>query len=221
MVAPAPFSNPNNYYHIAKRTAEEISGAFWANQFENTANADAHYYGTGPELWDACGGKIDIFVASAGTGGTIGGITKYLSEKNLHTQSYLVDPTGSGLFSYITTGEFKAEGNSITEGIGINRLTQNFAQAKLKGAIQASDQEAIDLCHYLAKREGLFLGSSAALNAAGALRLAKGAPKGATIVTILCDGGARYQSRLYNTTWLQEKKLLPRTVDGAWYSALP
>ncbi|HRP70719.1 MAG TPA: pyridoxal-phosphate dependent enzyme, partial [Turneriella sp.] len=131
LVAPAPFSNPNNYYHIARKTAETIPGAFWANQFENTSNADAHYLGTGPELWRDTDGKMDIFVTSAGTGGTIGGITKFLAEKNPALESYLVDPTGSGLYTYINTGDFKAEGGSITEGIGINRLTQNFAPAKL------------------------------------------------------------------------------------------
>lgn len=219
LVPPAPFANPANYYHVARELSKNIPGAFWANQFENTANADVHFAATGPEIWEQTDGALDIFVTSAGTGGTIGGVSAYLAERNPHIESYLVDPTGSGLYNYITTGEFRAEGSSITEGIGINRMTQNFARGRLKGAIQASDQEAVDICHYLAKHEGIFIGSSAGLNVAGALKLAKKS-SGKTIVTILCDGGGRYQSKLYNPAWLAEQKLTPRVVDRNWYEAL-
>jgi cysteine synthase A len=220
LVAPAPFSNQENYYHVARELAQNTKGAFWANQFENTANFDSHFAGTGAEIWEQTQGAIDIFVTSAGTGGTIGGVSAQLALKNPKLQSYLIDPKGSGLFNYIATGEFKAEGSSITEGIGINRLTQNFAQAKLTGAIQGSDQEAVDICHYLAKHEGIFIGSSAGLNVVGALKLAKKSAAGKTIVTILCDGGGRYQSKLYNPSWLAEQKLTPRVVDRDWYGNL-
>ncbi len=210
---PVPFANPDNYYHVARRRAEESENTFWANQFENTANADAHYYTTAPEIWAQTGGELDGVILSSGTGGTIGGMTQYLKEQNAHLTTYLIDPTGSGLYSYITTGEFKAEGNSITEGIGINRATENFRRAKLDGAIQGSDREVIEMAYYLLRHDGLFIGSSAALNVVGAVRLARMLGKGHTIATILCDGGGRYQSRMYNPTWLAEKGLTP-TAKG-------
>jgi cysteine synthase A len=146
---------------------------------------------------------------SSGTGGTIGGVTAYLKEQNSAIATYLIDPTGSGLYSYITTGEFKAEGNSITEGIGINRATANFNRARLDGAFQGTDQQVIEMSQYLLKHDGLFVGSSAALNVVGAVKLARKLGKGHTIATILCDGGGRYQSRMYNPEWLAEKGLTP------------
>ena len=206
---PAPFSSPENYYHVARKRAEEIENAFWANQFENMSNSDAHYHTTAPEIWRQTGGELDAIVMSSGTGGTIGGVTAYLKEQNTAIATYLIDPTGSGLYSYITTGEFKAEGNSITEGIGINRATANFNRARLDGAFQGTDQQVIEMSKYLLKHDGLFIGSSAALNVVGAVKLARKLGKGHTIATILCDGGGRYQSRMYNPVWLAEKGLKP------------
>jgi cysteine synthase A len=206
---PAPFSSPENYYHVAHNRADEIENAFWANQFENLSNSDAHYYTTAPEIWRQTGGELDGIVMSSGTGGTIGGVTAYLKEQNPNIATYLIDPTGSGLYSYITTGEFKAEGNSITEGIGINRATANFNRARLDGAFRGTDQQVIEMSQYLLKHDGLFVGSSAALNVVGAVKLARKLGKGHTIATILCDGGGRYQSRMYNPQWLAEKGLTP------------
>lgn len=209
LTKPAPFTNPDNYYHVARRRAEEIENAFWANQFENMSNSDAHYQTTAPEIWRQTGGELDGIVMSSGTGGTIGGVTAYLKEQNPQIATYLIDPTGSGLYSYITTGEFKAEGNSITEGIGINRATANFNRARLDGAFRGTDQQVIEMAQYLLKHDGLFVGSSASLNVVGAVKLAQKLGKGHTIATILCDGGGRYQSRMYNPEWLAEKGLTP------------
>lgn len=209
LATPAPFTSPDNYYHVARRRAEEIENAFWANQFENRSNSDAHYHTTAPEIWRQTGGELDGIVMSSGTGGTIGGVTAYLKEHNPQISTYLIDPTGSGLYSYLTTGEFKAEGNSITEGIGINRATANFNRARLDGAFQGTDQQVIEMAQYLLKHDGLFVGSSAALNVVGAVKLARKLGKGHTIATILCDGGGRYQSRMYNPEWLAEKGLTP------------
>lgn len=206
---PAPFSSPENYYHVARKRAEEIENAFWANQFENLSNSDSHYHTTAPEIWKQTGGELDGIVMSSGTGGTIGGVTAYLKEQNSQIATYLIDPTGSGLYSYMTTGEFKAEGNSITEGIGINRATANFNRARLDGAFRGTDQQVIEMSQYLLKHDGLFVGSSAALNVVGAVKLARKIGKGHTIATILCDGGGRYQSRMYNPEWLAEKGLTP------------
>lgn len=206
---PAPFSSPDNYYHVARRRSQEIENAFWANQFENTDNSEAHYQTTAPEIWRQTGGELDGVVMSSGTGGTIGGVTAYLKEQNPQIATYLIDPTGSGLYSYLTTGEFKAEGNSITEGIGINRATANFNRAKLDGAFRGTDQQVIEMAQYLLKHDGLFIGSSAALNVIGAIKLARKLGKGHMIATILCDGGGRYQSRMYNAAWLAEKGLTP------------
>jgi cysteine synthase len=209
LVAPVAFSNPEHFYHRAKRRSQDIKNAFWADQFENLANSEAHYQTTAPEIWQQTGGAIDGIVMSSGTGGTIGGVTAYLKEQNPQIASYLIDPQGSGLYSYITEGVFKAEGSSITEGIGINRGTANFYRAKLDGAFQGSDLEAIEMAHYLLKHDGLFLGSSAALNVVGAVKLARKLGKGKIIATILCDGGGRYQSRMFNSQWLAEKQLTP------------
>lgn len=209
LVAPVPFSNFGNYYHTAKRRAEELDNAFWADQFENLANSEAHYRTTAPEIWQQTGGSLDAIVMSSGTGGTIGGVSAYMKEKNPHITTYLIDPQGSGLYSYMTAGQFQSEGNSITEGIGIMRLTANFRRARLDGAMQGTDQEVIEMAHFLLKRDGLFIGSSAALNVVGAVRLAQKLGPGKTIVTILCDGGGRYQSRMFNPQWLAEKGLTP------------
>lgn len=209
LVPPVPFSNPGNFYHVARDRAQGLENAFWANQFENIANSESHYQTTGPEIWYQSGRELDGIVMSSGTGGTIGGVTAYLKEQNPQIASYLIDPTGSGLYSFVTSGEFKAEGNSITEGIGINRETANFRRAKLDGAFQGNDQEVIEMAYYLLKHDGLFVGSSAALNVVGAVRLARKLGQGKVIATILCDGGGRYQSRMFNPDWLAEKGLTP------------
>ena len=209
LVPPVPFSNPGNFYHVARDRAKSLENAFWANQFENIANSESHYQTTGPEIWCQAGMELDGIVMSSGTGGTIGGVTAYLKEQNPQIASYLIDPTGSGLYSFVTSGEFKAEGNSITEGIGINRETANFRRAKLDGAFQGNDQEVIEMAYYLLKHDGLFVGSSAALNVVGAVRLARKLGQGKVIATILCDGGGRYQSRMFNPDWLAEKGLTP------------
>jgi cysteine synthase len=210
LVPPVPFSNPGNFYHVARDRAQSLENAFWANQFENIANSEAHYQTTGPEIWQQAGMELDGIVMSSGTGGTIGGVTAYLKQQNPQIASYLIDPTGSGLYSFVTSGEFKAEGTSITEGIGINRETANFRRAKLDGAFQGTDQEVIEMAYYLLKHDGLFVGSSAALNVVGAVRLARKLGEGKVIATILCDGGGRYQSRMFNSEWLAEKGLTPK-----------
>ncbi|MDX1976874.1 MAG: cysteine synthase A [Pseudanabaenaceae cyanobacterium bins.68] len=210
LVPPVAFANPNHFYHRAKARSLELENAFWADQFENLANSNAHYSSTAPEIWRQTEGNLDGVVMSSGTGGTIGGVTAYLKEQNPQIQAYLIDPPGSGLYNYITQGEFKAEGSSITEGIGINRKTANFSRAELDGAFFGSDRATIEMAHYLLKHDGLFLGSSAALNVVGAVMLARKLGRGHRIVTILCDGGSRYQSRMFNRQWLSEKDLLPR-----------
>jgi cysteine synthase A len=209
LVPPAPFAQPGNYYHVARRRAEETPGAFWANQFENLANFEAHYATTGPELWQQTAGRLDGVVMAAGTGGTIGGVTAYLKEQRADLATYLIDPTGSGLYCLVTEGKVEGKGSSITEGIGILRETANFRRAKLDGAFRGTDREAVEMAYFLLAHDGLFLGASAALNCVGAVRLARRLGPGATVATILCDGGARSQSRLYDAKWLAERELTP------------
>jgi len=211
LVPPAPFSNPQNYYHVARERAAVMPGAFWANQFENTANSEAHYRTTGPEIWQQTGGRLDAVVMAAGTGGTIGGITAYLKEQAPRLLTYLIDPPGSGLYAFVSQGSFKAEGSSMTEGIGIMRETANFRRARLDGAMQGTDLEVIEMAHYVLRRDGLFVGSSTALNLVGAVRMARRLGPGKVIATVLCDGGGRYQSRMYNAAWLSEKGLTPHS----------
>ena len=203
-----PFADPGNYYHVAKRRAEEVSG-FWADQFENVANAQAHYDTTGPELLADTDGTLTGFVCAAGTGGTIGGVSRYLKEKKPEAKSFLVDCGGSSLYSKVSCGTLDWEGGSVLEGIGIRRITKNFASAELEGAFRGSDRETIAMAQYLINHEGLFLGGSAALNCVGAVKLARQLGRGNTIATILCDGGSRYASRLWNAEWLKEKGLTP------------
>lgn len=212
-VDPCPFANQNHFYHTARRLAEEMPGAFWANQFENTANFDAHYKTTGPEIWEQMRGKVDAFVSAAGTGGTIAGVSRYLKEKNSSLHVRLADPLGSGLYSYITSGQMAASGSSITEGIGIMRLTANFKEARVDDAVQVTDQEMISMLYHLAHHEGLLVGTSAALNVFAAYQYAlTHKNKGLKIVTILCDSALRYQSRLFNVAFLDEKKLSPQPI---------
>ncbi|HEY1100473.1 MAG TPA: pyridoxal-phosphate dependent enzyme, partial [Myxococcota bacterium] len=179
----------------------------------NTANADAHFEHTGPELWAQTGGKLDGFVCSAGTGGTIGGISAYLKSQRESVACYVIDPPGSSLYNHVVNGTLDATGSSFTEGIGIRRITANFARARLDGAFFGTDQETIDMVYWLLARDGLFIGGSAALNCVGAVKLARKLGPGHTIATVLCDGAARYQSRLFNSEWLEEKDLKPGRYD--------
>lgn len=213
-VVPAvAFTNENNYYHVARRIAEETPNALWANQFENTANRRYHEQTTGPEIWEQTGGRIDAFVAAAGTGGTVAGISTALKERDDRILTVLCDPMGSSLFNYVNRGELLPEGDSDLEGIGIKRLTQNFAGAPVDRAIRADDKTAVAMVHWLLRNEGFFVGGSAGLNVAGAARVARELPEGATVVTILCDGGERYMSRLFSQAWLKENGHLPFPED--------
>ncbi len=212
LVPPAPFASPENYYHVARRRAEERGGWF-ADQFENTANFAAHYGTTAEEILADTGGRLDGFVASAGTGGSLGGISAKLAERVPGAQSWLIDCEGSSLYSYVTQGTLDAAGGSVIEGIGIRRVTANFAKAKLAGAFHGSDTEMIKMLHTLARSDALFVGGSAALNCVGAVKLARKLGPGKTIVTLLCDGASRYQQRLLNPAWLAEKGLDPRADD--------
>ena len=212
LVPPKPYSDDGNYVKVASRLAGELKnsnnyGVVWANQFDNTANARGHYETTGPEIWDQTEGKVDGFVCASGTGGTIGGISSYLKEKNKDIKIYLSDPAGSALFNYIENGELKSEGGSITEGIGSSRVTANFAEAKIDGAFSIDDLESLPLLYNLIKEEGLSLGTSCGVNIAGAIRLGKLIGPGKTIVTILCDKSDKYNSKMFNKKFLQEKGL--------------
>ncbi|MDE2571144.1 MAG: cysteine synthase A [bacterium] len=209
-VVPAvAFTDPENYYHVARRIAEQTPGAVWADQFENPANRRAHEQTTGPEIWEQCEGRLDAFITSAGTGGTIAGVALALKKRDPRIIVGLCDPMGSALYAHVTTGSLDVEGDSNVEGIGIKRITKNFAGAPIDHAMRVVDRDAIEMAHWLLRREGLFLGGSAALNVVGAARLARTLPEGSRVVTILCDGGQRYQSRIFNETWLQENDVLP------------
>jgi cysteine synthase A len=199
------FTNPENYYHVARRIAEAMPGAFWANQFENTANRRAHELTTGPEIWEQTGGRIDAFVAAAGTGGTVAGTSIALKARNDKILTVLCDPMGSSLYNYVNNGKLEPEGDSDLEGIGIKRLTANFEGAPIDRAIRATDAQAIEMAHWLLGHEGIFVGGSSGLNVFGAVQIAKELPEGSTVVTILCDGGQRYLSRIFNDAWLREQ----------------
>ena len=208
-VPAVPYRDPNNYVKLSGRIAAEMENAIWANQFDNLANRLAHYETTGPEIWAQTDGKVDGWVAATGTGGTFAGVSMFLKEKNPNLKSVVADPIGSGLYSYIKTGEVKIEGNSITEGIGNSRITANMEGVPIDDAIQIDDKECIRVVYQLLQKDGLFMGGSVGINVWAAVALAKQMGPGHTIVTVLCDGGARYQSRLFNREWLAEKGLLP------------
>jgi len=212
LVPAKPFKDDGNYVKVAKRLAEELKsknnhGVVFANQFDNTANSKGHYETTGPEIWEQTDGKIDGFICASGTGGTISGVSRYLKEKNKDIKIYLSDPSGSALYNYIKNGELKSEGGSITEGIGSSRVTANFAEAKIDGAFSIEDQESLPILYDLIKNEGLSLGTSCGVNIAGAIKLAKELGPGKTIVTILCDKSDKYNSKMFNKKFLQEKGL--------------
>jgi cysteine synthase len=206
------YKNPNNYVKYSGRLAETLAkmspnGAIWANQFDNVANRQAHIETTAQEIWKQTDGKVDGFVTAVGSGGTLGGVSDGLKAKNKNIRIALADPLGAALYNYYKTGELKAEGSSITEGIGQGRITKNFEGAKVDDAFQIPDSEAIPLVFELLKEEGLCLGGSTGINVAGAIRLARQMGPGHTIVTLLCDYGTRYQSKLFNPEFLREKGL--------------
>ncbi|MEZ2240726.1 cysteine synthase A [Microcoleus sp.] len=204
-----PYKDPNNYVKLSGRLAAEMENAVWANQFDNLANRRAHYETTGPEIWEQTEGKVDAWVAATGTGGTFAGVAMFLKSKNPGIKTVLADPMGSGLYSYFKTGEIKTEGSSITEGIGTSRVTRNMENAPVDDAIQIDDTEAVRVVYQLLRKEGLFMGGSVGINVGAAVALAKQMGPGHRIVTVLCDGGARYQSRLFDRQWLTSKGLSP------------
>jgi len=208
-VPAVPYKDPNNYVKLSGRLAEEMENAIWANQFDNLANRQSHYETTGPEIWEQTNGKVDAWVSATGTGGTFAGVSLYLKEKNPNIKAILADPMGSGLYSYVKTGEINIQGSSITEGIGNSRITANMEGVPIDDAIQVGDREAVRVIYQLLRKDGLFMGGSVGINVGAAVALAKQMGPGHTIVTVLCDGGARYQSRLFNQEWLESKGLLP------------
>jgi cysteine synthase len=211
-VPAVPYANPNNYVKVSGRMAEELArsenaGAIWANQFDNVANRRAHLETTGPEIWEQTNGKVDAFICAAGTGGTLAGTGMYLKQKNPKVRIGIADPMGAALFSWYTKGVLKSEGSSITEGIGQGRITKNLEGAPVDDAFQIPDSEAVPIVFDLLQKEGLFLGGSTGINVAGAIRYAQKLGPGHTIVTVLCDGGQRYASRLFNPEFLRSKNL--------------
>ncbi|WP_375479403.1 cysteine synthase A [uncultured Nostoc sp.] len=207
-VPAVPYKDPNNYVKLSGRVAAELENAIWANQFDNLANRLAHYETTGPEIWTQTDGKIDAWTTATGTGGTYAGVALYLKEQNPAIKCVVADPLGSGLYSYVKTGEIKIEGNSITEGIGNGRVTANMEGAPADDAIQIDDKEALRVVYQLLKKDGLLMGGSTGINVGAAVALARQLGPGHTIVTILCDSGSRYQSRIFNPEWLASKGLL-------------
>ncbi len=215
-VPAVPYRDPNNYVHVADRLAQELNesdpkGAYWARQFDNIANREGHYRTTGAEIWDQTDGKLDGFICAVGTGGTLAGVAKALRERKPEVAIGLADPMGAALYNYYKHGELKAEGSSITEGIGQGRITDNIKDLKIDHPYQVPDDEALTVLFALLEEEGLSLGPSSGVNVAGALRLAKDLGPGHTIVTVLCDSASRYQSKAFNPSFLREKGLpLPR-----------
>jgi cysteine synthase len=223
-----PFTDKRHYFHVAAKLGEKPN-YFFTNQFENLSNGDSHFHTTGPEIYKALGGKVNGFICAAGTGGTINGVSRYLKSKNKETIVYLADCVGSGMFDYLTTDKKnvyadellpnttfikRSEGSSVTEGIGIGRLTLNFLNAEIDGAFQVSDVEAIEMAYHLLRNDGVYIGPSASLNVVGAVKLAKTLPEGSSVVTILCDGGDRYKSKIWNEKWLKEKALIPEVTGN-------
>ena len=211
-VPAVPYRDENNYVKVSGRLAEELAkteenGVIWANQFDNVANRHGHYENTGPEIFEQSDGKVDAFICAVGTGGTLAGTGMALKERNPDIIIALADPLGAALHSFYTTGEFSSWGDSITEGIGQGRITANLENAPVDLSFQIPDEEALPICFDLLKEEGLCLGGSSGINVAGAIRLAKEIGPGKTIVTILCDSGIRYQTKLFNPEFLRKKNL--------------
>jgi cysteine synthase A len=216
LVPAVPYKDPGNYVRVAERLARELAasepqGAVWANQFDNVANRRGHYETTGREIWEQTGGAVDGFVSAVGTGGTIAGVGAYLKERNPRVRIALADPMGSALYAYYARGELRAEGTSITEGIGQGRVTRNLEGAPIDDWFQIPDEEALPLVFDLLEHEGLCVGGSTGINLGGAMRLARRLGPGHTIVTLLCDNGQRYQSKLFDPAFLRERGLpVPR-----------
>jgi cysteine synthase len=219
LVPAVPYANPMNYVRYSETLAAEIAasepnGAVWANQFDNTANRRAHYQTTGPEIWAETDGTVDAFVSSVGTGGTLAGVAFALKERNPAIRIYVADPLGSAIYNYYAHGELKAEGSSITEGIGQGRITRNLEGAPVDGWFQITDEEMLPVIFDLAQHEGLILGGSTGINICGAIRAARELGPGHTIVTVLCDYGTRYQSKMFNPAFLRERHLpVPSWLD--------
>jgi cysteine synthase A len=206
LVPAVPYSNPGHYARYSGRLAEEL-GAFWANQFDNVANRDGHYRTTGPEIWEQTDGKIDGSTCAVGSGGTLGGVARALKERNRGVKIALSDPMGAALYNWFVNGVLIAEGDSITEGIGQGHVTKNLEGTPIDMAYQITDEEALPVLFDMIEHEGLVLGGSSAINIVGAMRLARDLGPGKTIVTILADGGQRYQSKLFNPDFLRMKNL--------------
>jgi len=212
LVKAVPYRDPGNYVHVSERLAAELAktephGAVWAQQFDNTANRDGHYRETGAEIWEQTGGRVDGFVSAIGTGGTIAGVGIHLKERNPDVKIALADPLGAAMYAWFTRGVLESSGTSITEGIGQGRVTRNIEGAPVDLAYQIPDDEMLGVVFSLLRDEGLCLGGSSGINVAGAVRLARELGPGHTIVTILCDGGQRYQSKMFNPEFLRSKGL--------------
>lgn len=203
-----PYSDPDNYQHVAERLAAGLPGAIWASQFQNTVNRQAHYDTTGPEIWRDTEGRIDAFVCSTGTGGTLAGVARCLKERDARVRIVLADPMGSALYNWFHAGELKAEGSSIVEGIGISRVTPNLEGTPLDDAVRVNDRTAVRMVHRLLNEDGLFVGGSSGINVAAAVEVARRLGPGHAIVTLLPDRGNVYADRLFNTAWLKERDLV-------------
>jgi len=215
-VKAVPYSDANHYQKVAGRLAQELPDAIWANQFDNVANRTGHYQTTGPEIWQQTDGRLDAFVTASGTGGTIAGVSTYLKERDARIRTVLADPPGSSLYEYIRHGVVKATGSgSITEGIGIGRVTANLQGAPIDDAVHIEDAETVRYVYRLLREEGLFVGSTSGINVAAAVHVAHQLGPGHRIVTMVCDTGAKYLSRLFNREWLAQKGL----IEAAGFAA--
>ena len=219
-VDPAPFSSPNHFVHFSRRLAAELNeteagGAFYADQFDNPANRRAHFESTGPEIWEQTQGRVDGFASAAGSGGTLAGVSQYLRSKNPQVRIALADPPGAALHSWFTEGVLKAEGSSVTEGIGVNRITGNLEGVSVDHAWRIEDAETLSIIFALARDEGLTLGPSSGVNIAGAIRLARELGPGHTVATLLCDPGQRYAGKIYNPAFLRSRGFdVPAWLEG-------